>query len=238
MTLWRMLGVATRRWLAVLVGLCATLGVTVWVGSLPGVYFGQVDVVLLRPVNHIVPNGLSMTDVSVIQTASVVQRAVSGGRESAHVVSPGVTLVDEGIRQGTSMRLPNAGGQWANNFDRALIRVDVVDLTPAAAQGRLDEAIRAITADLEARQTEAGAAPATWIRAELSPRQPAVVYRKGPVRRGQAMTLLVGGGLTAAALLLLEMHSDRGIRAPLPYRDRPGRGILKAGLERRREALE
>lgn len=227
MTVVRLLLASLRAWYIVLLGLAVTALAAFHVVTAPGVYYAQVDVVFLRPVNSFVPNSLSVTSSSVTATASVVQREVSGVPASSRVVSEQVTIVGEGITEGERVRLPNSGGQWANNFDRAVLDVQVVDSTEDAAQRRIDSLVKRIDESLVRRQREAGADPSTWIRTRLSPAAPTVHYLEGERRRAAAMTLVLGAGLTCAAVVLLEarrrpfrigrhLGSGRGPRSEAP----------------------
>jgi hypothetical protein len=209
-TMLRLLTASVRAWYVLVLGLVLTAGAAFFVWASPGVYYGQVDVVFLRPVNQFVPNSLSITSSSVIATAGVVQREVSGGRAASRVVSEGVTVVGEGITSGQRITLPNSGGQWANNFDRALLDVQVVDRSEHGARERLDAAVAAINQSLERRQQAAGADRSTWIRTRLSPAQPTVHYMDHERRRGVAMTLLLGVGTTLSAVVLWEGRRARG----------------------------
>ena len=200
----RLLTASMRAWYVLVLGLVVTLGAAVAVWASPGVYYGQVDVVFLRPVNEFVPNSLSVTSSSVIATAGVVQREVSGGRAASRVVSESVTVVGEGITSGQRISLPNSGGQWANNFDRALLDVEVVDRSEQGARERLDAAVKAINQSLERRQRAAGADPSTWIRTRLSPAQPTMHYMDHERRRAVAMTIILGLGITLSAVVLWE----------------------------------
>ena len=212
-TMLRLLTSCLHAWYVLLLGVVLTLGAAAAVWASPGVYYGQVDVVFLRPVNEFVPNSLSVTSSSVIATAGVVQREVSGGRAASRVVSEGVTVVGEGITSGERITLPNSGGQWANNFDRALLDVQVVDRSEQEARERLDAAVAAISQSLERRQRAAGADRSTWIRTRLSPAQPTVHYMDHERRRGVAMTVLLGVGATLSAVVLWEgrrAHNRKG----------------------------
>lgn len=209
MTVLRMLQMYRHAWYVVVFGLLATGLAVSWVSGLPGVYYGQADVVFLRPANRIVPNGLSVNSSSVIATVGVVERDVNGGFHATRVVSEQVTILGTGMRSGSSVRLPNSGGQWANNFDRAVLDVQVVDVTAAAAQERLDDAVRRIESSLATLQDEAGVRAADRIRTQLSPAVPRVAYRTGNAKRAAAMTGVLGLSITWSALVLLEARSRR-----------------------------
>jgi hypothetical protein len=196
--------VARRAWYVVVLGLGVTALSAFWVWNLPGVYYGRVDVIFLRPVTQIVPNGLSVNSQSVIATAGVVQREVSGGRPDSRVTSDQVTIVGQGIKEGVSVSLPNSGGQWANNFDRAVLIVQVADKTPQGAQERLRSTIAQINETLQRRQSEAEVQPDLFIRTKLSPQTPQVYYETGNSKRAVMATLLLGAALTWGALVLVE----------------------------------
>lgn len=204
MTVLRLLGASLRAWYLVAMGMIVTAAAAAAVLMSPGVYYAQVDVVFLQPVNAFVPNNLRGTSAAVTATAGVVQREVSAGRQSSRVVSESVTIVGEGIESGQRVTLPNSGGQWANNFDRALLDVEVVDATEDGARRRLDTLLASINEVLERRQLEAGAERSTWISTRLSPAVPTVTYLQGERRRATAMTVLLGAALTCSAVVLLE----------------------------------
>lgn len=204
MNLLLLLRAFTRAWQVVTLcaaGTCAAFFVA-W--STPGVYYAQADVIFLRPVNRDVPNALSVSSSSVIATAGVIERLVNVGPESPRVTSTDVSLVSEGVRRGTSVQLPNSGGQWANNFDQPKLHVQVVDSTPELAQDRLDRITAQIDELLRERQAASQAAPDTWMRTQLSPAAPQVVHMAGDRRRAGLAVLFLGGGATCAAVILLE----------------------------------
>ena len=204
MTVLRLLGASLRAWYLVVMGMIVTAVAAAMTLTSPGVYYAQVDVVFLQPVNTFVPNNLRGTSADVTATAGVVQREVSAGRQSSRVVSESVTIVGEGIESGQRVTLPNSGGQWANNFERALLDVEVVDGTEDGARRRLDTLLASISEVLERRQLEAGAEPATWISTRLSPAVPTITYLEGERRRATVMTLVLGAGLTCSAVVLVE----------------------------------
>jgi hypothetical protein len=209
MTVLRLLQVSRRAWYVVIGGLILSSLAVGWVHSQAGVYYGQVDVVFLRPVNRAVPNGLSVSSSSVIATAGVVERTVNARGSGTRVVSEQVTLVGMGVRHGELIRLPNSGGQWANNFDRAVLDVEVVDTTAPRAQARLQSAVTRIIQTLDRLQSDAAVPEDLRIRPQLSPFTPQVSYQTGNTKRAGAMTLLLGLALTWTALVLLEARRRR-----------------------------
>lgn len=193
-----------RVWFVIVVGVVGTWAAMFGVASSSGVYYGKVDVVFLRPVNVYVPNSLSANSESVIATAGIVQRQVMGGAEAAHVVSDGVTLAQEGITSGESVRVPNAGGQWANNFNRAELSVQVVDTTADRAAARMRDVLARIDMSLAQLQSAAGVQEDSLIRTKLNPDAPTLVHDPGNPRRALAMTLLLGTWTTGVAVVVVD----------------------------------
>ena len=192
---------AVRLWWVTLTGLALTTVAAAHLLTAPGVYWAHVDVVLLRPSAPTVPNKLSNITPRVIEAASVIQREVAGVG-GTDVVSDSISIVDEGIRVGEKVRLPNAGGQWANNFNRPYLTVEVVDETGAGAQARLDALLARVDAVLEARQSAADVSSVDRLTTQLNPGKPTVTYAVGMPRRAAGAAVLLGLGLTVAALTL------------------------------------
>lgn len=225
MTLSDLARAARRLWWLTLVGLLLTAAAAAAAARAPGVYWSQVNVVFLDPAFPASPNALSHTPTRAIEVASVIQREVNGV-DVAHVVSDGVTIVDEGVRSGTEVRLPNAGGQWANNFNRPWLDVVVVDTTAQAAQARLTAVLEKIDAAIKGRQAAAGVVPGNEVTTQLTPQAPQIRYAVGLSRRAGGAAATLGLGLTLAGVVLLD--------GPLARRARRRRGTAPAGaLEHR-----
>src|SRR5580693_7663587 len=95
-----------------LVGFVATSAVAVHVSRKPGVYFAEVQALFLAPRSADDPNSLVTENQGLASLAGAVARIVDPDAPRAQVVSPDVTLVDEGVRDGSSVTLPNNGGQF------------------------------------------------------------------------------------------------------------------------------
>jgi hypothetical protein len=214
MTIEVILASAVRFWWAVVIGALVTASAAAWVWTKPGIYWAQVDVYFLAPATAPnLPNNLTSVSPRIIQLASVIQRQVTGGGGSASVVSSTVTLKDEGVRAGTTVELPESGGQWTVSFDRALLRVDAVDSSPAKVEARVQQAVGEIRAALDSRQREAGVGPQSTIVTQLSPDTPVVHYEEGLRRRALVGVFALGVGMTGAAVVML---GARGIRRTTP----------------------
>lgn len=181
-----------------LVSLVLTTAAMVYVFVAPSVFWAQVDVVLLNPQSEGAPNTFQVTQTDAIIMAAIVQREVAG-YPTARVASDDVTIVGQGLRDGTWYRVPNTGGQWANNFERPIVNIQVVSGTRDGAAQRLSEAVDRISESLRSRQEAAGVRPAARYGILTSPSE--VETRDGRGNRpAAAATTLVIGFLVSAAL--------------------------------------
>lgn len=199
MAVWDLLVASARRWYVVLAGLVLTVGVLLLVHQTPGVYATQTNVVFLAPVTPHTPNTISSPTSGVISTAGLVERIVNKGVEKSPT-SGSVALAGQGIDHGYSIELPNAGGQWAENFNRPVLQVQV---TGPSADGvraelaRLLGQIETVTRDV---QTEAGVQERLLITTQVSPSDPGVGYHQGHRPMALAVTALLGMVLTGLAV--------------------------------------
>jgi hypothetical protein len=205
----RLSALVARVWIVAVIGVVATAGLVYQTARAPGVYFGSADVVLVLPPSPRTPNALGLSPVSLIATAGVLQREVSGGPDAAHVVSGEVTIVDEGEMNGVSVTLPNSGGQWANNFERASLHVQAADRDQAVALDRLRSTVAAIQSTLAAREDAANVLPERRIRTEISPTQLSVALLSGERKRAMAASAALGLGITFALMVLVDARRFR-----------------------------
>lgn len=201
---WRILVVAM-----LVLGSGATAGLVVheWKGT--GVYWGEADVVFITPPDALTPNTLSLVSGSLISTAGIVQREVMGGPPKNRVVSESVTLLDQGVTDGVSVDLPNAGGQWANNFERPVLRVQSVSPEEGVALRRLELMVGRIQQVLDRRQEQAGVSKANWITTQVTPGTISVAMRDGNQKRAAAAALVLGLLVTGSAAVLLDAAGHR-----------------------------
>jgi len=185
-----------RTWLILLIGLLVSGTVGYRLARRPGVYWSQVTMVLVAPKSTANPNGLSVNSESLIDTAGVIAKMVGSSPSEPAVVSDSVTLVGEGIRHGYGVRLPNSGGQFATNFDRAALDVQAAGTTVAEVSGTLNQVLSTISADLDRLQSDAGVAKVNLIRTQLSPQTAPIYYQTGSKTRALAITLILGCGLS------------------------------------------
>lgn len=202
-----------RVWLVTVLGVLVTAGLVYRVAHAPGLYFGSADVVFVMPSSEQIPNALGVYPGSLIATAGVIQREVSKGPDTAHVVSDDVTIVDEGETSAVSVTLPNSGGQWANNFEKAALHVQAVDPDQAVALDKLQSTVATIRATLAAREDAANVAADRRIRTEVSPNPLRVDLLSGERKRAIAASMALGLGATFALMVLVDRR--RRTRPPL-----------------------
>lgn len=204
MTVWGLLGACRRMWLLVLFGLALTAGVVLIISREPGVYSAQSNVALLAPPSTRYPNPLSAGSGSLISTAGVVERDVNHGDAATATVSASITLIDEGVRDGTMVQLPNSGGQWAYNFARPVLYVQAVASTPDVVRQRMAELQASIQTTLDRLQDEAGVDAFNRITLQSSPAEVDIRYNKGDRHRAMAASTLLGLSLTIAAVVVVD----------------------------------
>jgi uncharacterized protein involved in exopolysaccharide biosynthesis len=226
-TLWDLLAAVRRhRWAAAVVAV-ATAVVALYGSLAPGVYHQQVDVVFEWPQGARTSNAFLYGEQTLISTAGVIARIVDEPRSAAHPVSDSVTLVGEGITRGHVVRLPNAGGQWALNFDRPVLDVQVAGNSPDEVRATMARVLAQIDKELRDQQQAEGVPASVMIRTRLSPAVPFVEYSKGSRVRAVAATFVLGFGLTVGAVMALE-GGDRAVDS-VAHRKR-SRRRLTSGL--------
>lgn len=185
--------------LAVAVGLLVTLGCAYRVAHKPGVYWAQVDVLFLPPASSVYPNTLLNNSGALITLAGVVGKMVDPDSTSARVVSPTVRLVNQGIRHGDSVTLPNDGGQWADNFDKALLDVQAVGSSAAEVDQRVTALVRQINTALASLQDRGHVPAVDRATTRMNPSDVQVFYDAGRRSRAVVTTLVLGVAITLVA---------------------------------------
>jgi len=210
---WDWLGACRRRWWILLICLALTF-VTAYAAARlnTSVYWTQQSVVFLAPADPVRPNALESTSESLIATAGVVERSVNQGRPESLTSSSSVSMLDVGDYDGWSVRLPNAGGQWASNFDQPLLEVQAAGSTPESVSNHLSDALIRIRSALAEFQRTAGVAPVNDIRLELSPSDANVIRVSGYRSRSALGIAALGVLLTISLFVVLEARSMRNGR--------------------------
>jgi hypothetical protein len=201
-----------RRWYVVVLGLVLTALAAVLVGLAPGVYWARTQVLLLGPPSESRPNKLDSNSAGLIATAGLIEREMSFGRHRIPATSIDVTLLDQGVYDGEQVRLPNNGGQWANNFDQPVLDVQASGPSRAIVQQRIDGMVQEIEQILERRQDEAAVSRANRITVAFSPAEIQVRYVRGDPKRAVLVTSTLGLSLTLTFVPLI----DRRLAARRP----------------------
>jgi hypothetical protein len=207
-----------RVWIVLLIGCFFTALAVVVIGKHPGVYWSRVDLIFLRPTGDSA-NPLAATPLGTIRMASIIQREMSGGPSETDAVSDAVNLVSQGVTDGWSVRLPNDGNQYANNFNKAYLDVQVAGPTEAVVRQRMNDLLGRISGVLATRQ--AGVAADSQVRLSQSPTQVQVLFDRGAPKRALAATLLLGLGITIGLCVLYDTHVRRGRRRHRARRPAP-----------------
>jgi hypothetical protein len=192
------------------VGVLLTLIALAVVREPRGLYWTDTTVYFLAPSAPGV-NTYAYTTDSVIATAGLVGRLVQPDG-----ASPGIgtqtTLLAQGVHHGSQVRLPNSGGQWAQNFDQPLLDVQVVGTTPAEVATNTTQVLDRIQKTLNKVQHGVGL---KWrIALTREPSDVQVRYSEGNPHRAMAGTLLVGSLITT--MLVVWSGRRRGSRAGEP----------------------
>lgn len=195
MTTNELVHILRRRWYVVALGVALLMGAVHHVATRPGVYWTQVDVVFLAPKSVRYPNVIEQTSQSVIAMAGLIEHEVNKGLKEPATASASTTLAGVGVRDGYSVRLPNSGGQWASNFDRPVVDVQVIGPSESGVRARLATLAGEVERTLAARQEADGIPPLNRITASSTPTAAPVFYLNGNPKKAILVTLLLGGGL-------------------------------------------
>lgn len=190
--------IARKRWKVGLVGAVFTGAALFFVYSYPGVYTTQTAVVFLSPATDAHPNNLESTSDDVIAAAGLVERLVNQGVETSATTSV-VTLAGRGVREGSSVELPNSGGQWAVNYAQPQLLVQVTGPTEQQVTRNVGALIAEVQSTAAEIQRAAGVRSRWLITTRPNPDQPVVRYGRGYRRHALLVTLVLGGLLTLAA---------------------------------------
>jgi hypothetical protein len=209
MTLSDLIAAAWRFRAVVVLGMIITVSAGLMSIEDRSVYWTRAEVVFLVPQNEYHPNALGESSESVIITAGAVAKSVLGPDRLPKYASPDVSLIGAGIRQGWSITLPDTGGQWSTNFDSQVLMIEAVGPSRQFVLSTADDLRGSIAESLRALQEVESVAPENMITIKASPNVPAIYRVSGSRPRALAMTMLLGGGLTLAAVVVLDARRSR-----------------------------
>ena len=206
MTSRQLLLLLVRRWYLVLLGIALTLVVLWPVTHRPGVYWAQVNLVVLPPTSQYFPNQLEDPKVSLSALAGLVVSDFNGLHKPPLMASAETTLYGEGRTTGAEVRMPNLGSQWKPLYPTATIDVQAVGASPEVVNQEIDAATGKINGLLVERQEELGVDLSLRVSLFSSPADPSVYYINGSRMRALGAGGIVGMGLTIAGVYWLERY--------------------------------
>ncbi len=206
MTTWSIFEVLRRRWYVLLA--TAAIGVIVFVNleHQPGVFSTQTTVYFSSP-----GSGVSIAQDwqrdSLVAFAAAVERIYDGGRP-ADRLGEGATLPGSGITEGSSVLLPNRGGQWQNSFATPGLSIKVSGPTSDWVKRELDTDIARISAIAKNLQDGQNVSDENRITTDVSPADPSLSYSatSGSMRlRALAAFGVMGIGIGIGAALAADI---------------------------------
>lgn len=204
MTIWEMVRLLARQWLVVVLGVLCTGAVAAGPARGDSVVFSRTELAFLAPTNAVDPNALRTSSDAVIMTAGIVARRIIGPGPIPKFASTEVTLFDQGIRDGWSLRLPDTGGQWAHNYATQELILEVVGPSKNVVERRQTDLITRVQNELATLQRQFGVADVYNISVIEAPERSVIYTVTGDRRRALGMTLLLGGSATAASALAVD----------------------------------
>ncbi|WP_159806020.1 hypothetical protein [Cellulomonas citrea] len=162
---------------------------------------GRVRVVLLPPLGAS-PNALVESTSSLLASAGVITRTVSGFPEWA-TADPGVTLASQGVLAGYQIRQPDQGSQWVHEFNDTALDVQSVGRTQVEAAQQMSAGLDYLSRNITRLEDDWGVQANQRLRISLSPSLPVYETQKGSRVRLLGAVTALGGAVGAGALTAL-----------------------------------
>jgi hypothetical protein len=221
-TIWTLFSATRRQWPMAVVGVLATLAGMFWAASSPGAYYQHVRVVFLPPPMPHSVNRYEHLYGEVVLAADRVARELGLDPRSPQPVSPEVTILEQGVRHGSIVRLPNSGGQWAYNYEDPVLDIEVAGGSRDEVARTTRELVTTIRERMSADQRAAAVPRALRIETMLSPAEPPVLYAHGSTGRALLAVLVLGVLLTLVAIVIADRwRRSTHLRARRPRRSAP-----------------
>lgn len=213
MTMPRMLRALGRRWYVPLAGALVTGAVALGVIDATGVYTARTTLTFTPPVGWAV-GGNTFTDsaTSLVGFAKLVEQQVTDGGDGQLFAHPQTPLYGSGVREGEVLYVPDAGGQWASNFNRPSIVVDVVGAAPDEVAERVERLTAQVAETAQRLQDDEGVVASQRIAVYADPAQPEVVLVAPQRLRALAGVAVIGVVVSVAAALGLDAVARRVAR--------------------------
>jgi hypothetical protein len=201
MSIWDALQALVHRWYVVVGGVVVAVMASYVALGAEGVYWTHAEVTFLAPTSAIFPNALRTTSSDLIITAGVVAKRVNGNEPWNQMADPAATIVGQGILEGSQVKLPDVGGQWARVYSRQVLDIQVSGPTAQDVSERRTELISRVEAELAVLQSDV--AETDRITTTVVPAEPSIYYMHGSRVRALAMIwLLCGAGVLATIQIL------------------------------------
>lgn len=204
-TVWDAFAAMRRRWYIVLAGVIATGAMLGFIQAAQPVFYSRASVYFFAPSSTLNPNVLRVASLDLVTAAGVVGKRVNATKTQTGTASMEVTLFGRGILDGSSVTLPDNGGQWSVSFNRQELDVQVVGATPEEVKSRQAELLDRIDRELDSLQSTLEVPSTNLITTEIVPRDPLVIAVTGERRRAQVMTLALGSTLTLLTIGSVEV---------------------------------
>lgn len=181
------------------------------VSGVEGVYETRVSLVFLPPTSATPDdNSLGTSPDSLVAFAGIVDREYRGNDPVPRFSSVDASMSGVGVRSGTRVFQPNAGGQWTTKFVEPALIVESVGPSEEETVKALNGVVADIESIVESRQRKAGVTESNLITMLVSEESTGVDYVEGDATRASIALLAMGiGGGTAAAVLVDRRLSRR-----------------------------
>ncbi|QDP94596.1 O-antigen ligase family protein [Microlunatus elymi] len=199
-----------RRWYVVLFGLLCSVAGVIGLDGPHRLYTVQTEFVFVGPGNPAITGLPDARAETLTDFAGVVGRKYEASHPTIELTSPTATLFGNGIRQGVSVQLANAGSQWVHSYNRPVLIVQIIGDDPVEVQQTLGQVSTALTAITRQLQTEAGAAPSTYITV-FNDTQHSLIGSFGNSRMSRMKAAGIIAGLGVGASIALAVAADEFI---------------------------
>lgn len=195
MTFRDIVGMMLRCWYLCLVVLAAFAVVGWNYDKNSGSFVTNTVVTFTKPATATLEPENGISDPSVISFASAIASEVNDGHTTPLYASADAPIYGAGVRQGISISVPNAGGQWSTSFTTAEIDVQIVGRTPEWVEEQQRTILARIVGATTAQQS------ATSPKGHISARIEPLSTQIGHIQTSRSSQLMAFGALGLAGLV-------------------------------------
>ncbi len=211
MTSVEFLKLCVRRWYVLLVGLVATVGVTLLAAGPNTVYFSRTTVDIIQQDPHRV-RIVGFFDPNQIAVAHILTARVNGGVKTPLASSPDVDLYAMGIMNGSHAQIRNVGGQWLSNVTEPVVELQSVGATPEQVGQQMTQAIADVGTQLSAIENELKVPQADRLQLSANPAVPVVSKQVSKFSRAALAYGIVGLVSSGVAVCWFDRWANRRAR--------------------------